>query len=312
MCVLNKTRLKGVHRCVWLSLTVPVLSLFLRVWKQTCPLLKSLQPWFGLGAKVRPRLQQGSASMCFQGRTSSYGLDSATNILLVYSFQKVLVNPSLFDRVNYCIVLGVLIARYHTNNKGFCSLLWPFTSFCFLCMWKEITGITIQRRDCFCSHQPPPSKNQAPHYSKHLVWEGRCRQRWPPERKTEADVGHEITSCSVSEFSCVYIADYRVSQHNRHSSQRVCSMTTGIKTCSLLSPLVLCCSPCTPAAFWDICWNPFVNLISNLRKPWQILPVIAWWHFTAELHGQRLQMLQMLNSELRMKYEIKKCRWRTL
>lgn len=40
-----------------------------------------------------------------------------------------------------------------------------------------------------------------------LVWEVRCRHCWPPERKTEADVGHEITSCPLSEFSFVYIVD---------------------------------------------------------------------------------------------------------
>lgn len=39
------------------------------------------------------------------------------------------------------------------------------------------------------------------------MWEVRCWHCWPPERKTEVDVGHEITSCLVSEFSCVYIGD---------------------------------------------------------------------------------------------------------
>lgn len=40
----------------------------------------------------------------------------------------------------------------------------------------------------------------------------------------------------MSEYSCVYIADYRVSQHNRHSSHHVCSMTTGVKMCFLSLP----------------------------------------------------------------------------
>lgn len=47
-----------------------------------------------------------------------------------------------------------------------------------------------------------------------------------------------------------------------------------------------------------------MNLISNHPKPCKSLPVIAL--YTAVLYVQHMQMLQMLNSDLRMKYEILK------
>ena len=57
--------------------------------------------------------------------------------------------------------------------------------------WGVTQGVSVRTRIGSALSVSPSSS----------VWEVCCQERSPPERKTEVDVGYEITSCSGSEYS---------------------------------------------------------------------------------------------------------------
>lgn len=94
------------------------------------------------------------------------------------------------------------------------------------------------------------------------------------ERKTEVDVGYEITSCAASQYSRDGGAEGMFTQrtagappHNRDDSERVCWMTPGIVEKKRLLVLTLQAvafvAGCYPVACWDIQGNILHSVAGN-------------------------------------------------